>query len=557
MNVDTSARVPRQIPYIIASEGCERFSFYGMRNILKTFLPGSLILTHLPPEAREGAATDIFHTFVMGVYFFPLLGGWLSDRFFGKFNTIFWFSLIYCLGHGFLAVFDDNKNGFYAGLFLIALGAGGIKPLVASFVGDQFDERNKHLAKVVFDAFYWIINFGSFFASLIMPVFLVELGPSVAFGIPGALMLVATIVLVIAKPKYVIIGPAPANPNSFTNVLRTALFGNGMAGTGAMLAIVGLLLGIGAIALWPMDALEPVPAICLGLVIVLAFGGIGAWMQLETARGKHPDEAIEGVRAVLRVLVVFALVTPFHSLFDQKATVWVEQGKSMYIPVWDLDLGWLGVWETPSLPAQMQALNPAMVMLLIPFNNLVLYPWLRRRGWEPTSLRRMSIGLAFAGVAWVFAGGIQLMMDAGASTGDKVTILWQIAPYLVLTFAEVLVSATGLEFAYSQAPMSMKGVIMSFWNLTTTVGNLWVLLVNAILRRESVRSAVESTGLSNMAFLMFFFAGFALVVAIVFKLYTRRYRVTDNYRRSPDAQPGAVDASPLPEARIASKPEAE
>jgi proton-dependent oligopeptide transporter, POT family len=553
---DATARIPRQIPYIIASEGCERFSFYGMRNILKTFLPASLILAHLPPEAREGAATDIFHTFVMGVYFFPLLGGWLSDRFFGKYNTILWFSLIYCVGHGFLAVFDDNKNGFYAGLFLIALGAGGIKPLVASFVGDQFDERNKHLAKVVFDAFYWIINFGSFFASLIMPVFLVELGPSVAFGVPGALMFIATVVLVIGRRKYVVIGVAPPNPNSFTNVVRTALFGNGLSGTGGMVAVAGMLLAIGAIALWPLHYLEPVPAICLGLVVVLAFGGVGAWMQLDTARGKHPDEAIEGVRAVLRVLVVFALVTPFHSLFDQKATVWVEQGKAMHIPVWDLDLGWLGIWETPSLPAQMQALNPAMVMLLIPFNNLVLYPWLRRRGWEPTSLRRMSIGLAFAGVAWVIAAGIQLMMDAGATHGDKVSILWQIAPYLVLTFAEVLVSATGLEFAYSQAPMSMKGVIMSFWNLTTTIGNLWVLLVNSLLRRSSVKAVVESTGLSNMAFLMFFFAGFALVVAVVFKLYTRRYRLADNYRLSKEA-PGAVDAAPLPEARVTTKPEAE
>jgi POT family proton-dependent oligopeptide transporter len=530
-----------------------------MRNILTKFLISSLLIAHVPDEEmRKLAAKDVFHTFVMGVYFFPLLGGWLSDRFFGKYNTILWFSLIYCVGHGFLAVFEDNKNGFYTGLFLIALGAGGIKPLVASFVGDQFDERNKHLAKRVFDAFYWIINFGSFFASLLMPVFLTELGPSIAFGIPGALMLIATIVLIIGRPQYVVVGVAPPNPNSFTNVLRTSLFGNGLASTGALLAVGGLVLGIAAIGLWwPLHALEPAPAICLCLVIVLAFGGIGAWIQLETARGKHPDEAIEGVRAVLRVLVVFALITPFHSLFDQKATVWVEQGKSMYIPVWELDLGWLGLWETPSLPAQMQALNPAMVMLLIPFNNLVLYPWLRRRGWEPTSLRRMSIGLAFAGVAWVMAGGIQLMMDAGTSTGDKVNILWQIAPYFVLTFAEVLVSATGLEFAYSQAPMAMKGVIMSFWNLTTTIGSLWVLLVNAVLRRESVKSAVESTGLSNMAFLMFFFAGFALVVAVVFKLYTKRYRVTDNYRLSQEGQPGAVDASPLPEARISSKPEAE
>ena len=103
---------------------------------------------------------------MIGVYLFPLLGGWLSDRFFGKYNTVIWFSLVYCAGHGCLALFDDQRTGFYTGLFLIALGSGGIKPLVAAFVGDQFDKHNKHLAKVVYDAFYWIINFGSLFASI-------------------------------------------------------------------------------------------------------------------------------------------------------------------------------------------------------------------------------------------------------------------------------------------------------------------------------------------------------------------------------------------------------
>jgi POT family proton-dependent oligopeptide transporter len=68
------ARMPRQIPYIIANEGCERFSFYGMRNILTVFLMSSLLLS-IPQALRQGEAKEIFHTFVIGVYFFPLLGG--------------------------------------------------------------------------------------------------------------------------------------------------------------------------------------------------------------------------------------------------------------------------------------------------------------------------------------------------------------------------------------------------------------------------------------------------------------------------------------------------
>ncbi|PXA05832.1 MFS transporter, partial [Staphylococcus pseudintermedius] len=108
----------------------------------------------------------------------------------------------------------------------------------------------------------------------------------------------------------------------------------------------------------------------------------------------HPAEAVEGVRSVLRVLVIFALTTPFFSLFDQKASTWVLQGQQMQMPSW-------------FTASQMQALNPLLVMILIPFNNLVLYPALRRFGFEPTALRRMTAGIAFSGLAWIVVGGIQ------------------------------------------------------------------------------------------------------------------------------------------------------
>lgn len=520
-----AARMPRQIPYIIANEGCERFSFYGMRNILTTFLITSLLL-HLPDEAtRKAEAKDVFHSFVIGVYFFPILGGWLADRFFGKFNTILWFSLIYCAGHACLAIFEDSIDGFYTGLFLIALGAGGIKPLVASFVGDQFDARTKHLAKLVFDAFYWIINFGSFFASMLMPILFKKYGASIAFGIPGAMMFVATLVLWLGRKRYVMVPVSPNDPDSFMRVVRTALTTRDpQAGNlGAHVAVAGAVAAVGALALWwPTHTLDFVPAACLGVVALVAFGGIGTSLQLERARGAHSDAAIAGVRAVLRVLILFALVTPFHSLFDQKASEWIIQGDAMALPDWTLD----PTGEEPFQPSQMQLFNPLLVMILIPFNNLVLYPQLRRFGWDPTPLRRMTAGILFSGIAWIAVAVLQLILDGG----DRISILWQIVPYALLTFGEVLVSATGLEFAYSQAPPAMKGVIMSFWNLTTAVGNLWVLLVNAGVRNETVTESIAKSGLSTTAFLMFFFAGFAFLATLVFWLYARRYKMLDHYR---------------------------
>jgi POT family proton-dependent oligopeptide transporter len=506
---DPTAPIPGQIRYIIGNEGCERFSFYGMRNILTVFLVTSL-LTYLPEGDRASAAKDVFHTFVIGVYFFPLLGGWLADRFFGKYNTIFWLSLVYCLGHAFLAVFDSNRTGFYTGLALIALGSGGIKPCVAAFVGDQFDQTNKHRAKVVFDAFYWIINFGSFFASLLMPIFLRSYGASVAFGIPGALMFIATVILWIGRKQYVMVPPAPPNPHSFLNVCRTAL----ESGTrGRVLAIAGAVAAIGSFLLIPKVGF--VIAACLALVAVIGFGGLGVSLQLEKARSKHPDDAIEGVRAVLRVLVLFALVTPFWSLFDQKASTWVLQADAMTKPSWFQS-------------SQMQALNPALVMLLIPFNNFVLYPMLKRFGYEMTALRRMTAGIAFAGLSWIVVGIMQVVLDGG----HAFSITWQMLPYAILTLGEVLVSATGLEFAYSQAPPAMKGALMSFWNLSVTIGNLWVLVVNAGVKNDAVINFIKSSGFGLTAFQMFFFAVFAFAAALAFGLVARSYPVKDYYRKA-------------------------
>jgi proton-dependent oligopeptide transporter, POT family len=512
---ETNGRLPRQIPYIIGNEACERFGFYGMRNILVQFLVGSILLAYIPEADRQGQAKDIFHSFVIGVYFFPLLGGWISDRFFGKYNTIFWLSLVYVLGFVCLSLFVDSRLGFYTGLLLIALGSGGIKPLVSAFVGDQFDQSNKARSKIVYDAFYWSINFGSLFASLLMPIFLRSHGPAIAFGIPGLLMLTSLVIFWSGRHKYVHVPASPPNPHSFLNVVRSALLakrpGQGRKGLGV--AVTGAVLAVGAVALWLSGSLEFVPAFCLALVLVMAFGGVGASMQLERARGSHPDEAVDGVRAVLRILIVFALVTPFWSLFDQKASTWVLQGEAMTKPAWFQS-------------SQMQALNPALVMLIIPFNNLALFPLLRRAGIEPTALRRMGTGITFTGLAWIVAGCLQLAIDGG----EPISIVWQILPYALLTFGEVLVSATGLEFAYSQAPSSMKGTIMSFWMLAVTVGNLWVLLSNAAVRNEAVTARIAETGFGQTAFLMFFFAGFALLAALAFALYARRYPMQDHYR---------------------------
>ena len=446
---NTTEKLPRQIPFIIGNEACERFSFYGMRNILTVFLIEYLLLTEYPNEAdRTAAAKATFHLFVFGVYFFPLVGGYLADRFLGKYRTILYVSIIYCLGHLFLAMFDTSKQGFLAGLFLIALGSGGIKPCVSAMVGDQFNEKNKHLATKVFAAFYWSINFGSFFASLLIPVTLKKWGPSVAFGIPGLLMALATVIFWMGRKHYVNVPPTGSNPHSFLKVMAS---------------------------------------------------------RLGLSKAQHPERAVEGARAALRVLLVFAPIPFFWALFDQKASTWVVQAKSM-----DPDVFGLIKFQ----PSQMQFINPMLVMLLIPFTAGVVYPAFKRWGYELTPLRRMTIGMFVGALSYVVAGLIQVPI----SEGQKLSILWQLGPYLLLTTAEVLVSTTGLEFAYSQAPREMKGTLMSFWNLTVAVGNLGVAAISA-----SAAKGIEGPNL------FFFYAGMAFLAAIALGFIARGYKTVDQY----------------------------
>src|ERR1017187_1423711 len=126
-----SDRFPSQIKYIVGNEACERFSYYGMMGILELYLKNRMAM------GTDGA-TEILHLFGTAVYFLPLFGGWLADRWLGRYWTILSISLFYCLGHGTLFLFGDTRAGIYAGLALIAIGAGGIKPNVSAFVGDQF-----------------------------------------------------------------------------------------------------------------------------------------------------------------------------------------------------------------------------------------------------------------------------------------------------------------------------------------------------------------------------------------------------------------------------------
>ncbi len=201
-------RMPPGIPYIISNEAAERFSFYGMRTILVIFMAKYLWLM----DGKGGTpmsnaqANEYYHYFTGLVYFTPLIGAFISDVFLGKYRTIIWLSIVYCLGHATLACMGSYGNSgwwLFAGLAMICIGSGGIKPCVSAHVGDQFGTKNTHLLTRIYNWFYFSINFGSFVSTLLTPWLLEWYGPHWAFGVPGVLMAIATLMFWMGRNKFV------------------------------------------------------------------------------------------------------------------------------------------------------------------------------------------------------------------------------------------------------------------------------------------------------------------------------------------------------------------
>ncbi|RPJ34899.1 MAG: MFS transporter, partial [Verrucomicrobiaceae bacterium] len=391
--------MPPGVPHIIGNEAAERFSFYGMKAVLAVFMVHYLHLMDGRGAGgmNEAEATANVHFFNGAVYLTPLLGALLSDIFIGKYRTIIALSLVYCAGHAALAgmgLFGHSPWWLAAGLGLIALGSGGIKPCVSAHVGDQFGARNAHLLPRIFNWFYFAINLGAFLSMMLTPWLLEWHGPHWAFGVPGVLMALATLVFWMGRRRFIHV-PA-AGPRFFRELFK---------------------------------------------------GG--------------------GLVVMLKLLPLYLFVAMFWALFDQTGSTWIFQSQ-------DMDRHFLGFeW----LPSQIQSLNSVFVLTFIPLFAYIVYP-LGDRVWKLSPLRKIGLGLFIMVGAFALVALIQQWIDAG----QRPNIIWQILAYALLTVAEVMVSIVALEYAYTQAPRTMKSLIMCFYLASVAVGNFFVAGVNHFIQ---------------------------------------------------------------------------
>jgi len=464
----SKSRYPKSVPFIIGNEAAERFSFYGMRSILVTFLVAQFYNPTLNPaltttaEAHANAST---HFFVTLAYTLPFVGGLVADWFTGKYRLILMLSLVYCMGHLFLALFDTNLNGFIGGLVLVAIGAGGIKSCVSANVGDQFDASNQDLLSKVYGWFYFAINAGSMFSTILIPWTYKYYGAKWAFGIPGLLMGLATIIFFSGRKMYKRVPPQGVNRNNLVNVTFYALMNSSKKKKGESL--------------------------------------------LDVAKAKFDPEKVEGFKAVYRVMAVFFFAFAFWAVWDQCLSEWVLQAAKM-----DLHIN-LGVTKFEVIAGQVSTVNTVFLLALIPIFNYWLYPALDKKGLKTTPLRRLGFGLFLTALSFVVIALIQANIDHGGHP----SIWYQIFAYFVLSAAEVLVSITGLQYAYTNSPISMKSTMSGIWFLVVALGNLFCATVE---NNRTTKGGIFF-GISDTNF-YWFFVGLIAVFLVLFMIISPRLK---------------------------------
>uniref|UniRef100_A0A665WMD9 Solute carrier family 15 member 2 n=1 Tax=Echeneis naucrates TaxID=173247 RepID=A0A665WMD9_ECHNA len=535
---------PTSICFIVVNEFCERFSFYGMKAVLTLYF-----LTYLHWD--KDLSTAIYHAFSSLAYFTPILGALIADSWLGKFKTIIYLSIVYVIGHVVKSVgaiptvgsSDVHIALSMVGLILIALGTGGIKPCVAAFGGDQFDEHSISERQKFFSIFYMSINAGSLLSTVVTPILRGDVQCfggdcyALAFGVPAALMVVALVVFIAGSSLY---KKSPPQGNILLEVCN-----------------------------------------CIGFAIKNRWRsskrGPSRPHWLDWAEEKYSKRLIQEIKMVLRVLVLYIPLPMFWALFDQQGSRWTLQATRMNM-----------AFVRPML-------NALLILVFVPIFDLIIYPLVRLCRINVTS-KNLTIEVTYSGhtseclqkfeqektyslMVFPSEGGVQCqlpralnltvgdatfhvnagysmspnmtvdrghletemgsyldlgLLDFGASytiileeksgtigvtkiedvKANNVHIAWQIPQYVLITAGEVMFSITGLEFSYSQAPANMKSVLQAGWLLTVAFGNVIVLIV------------AEGAGLEQWKeFLLF--AGLLLGVCVIFSIMSYFYTYVD------------------------------
>jgi proton-dependent oligopeptide transporter, POT family len=404
----------------------------------------------------QQGATGLNTFFQFWCYVTPIVGAIVADQYLGKYKTIMVFCAVYIIG--LLILFATSLpsslehgaglGGFVAAVIVIGLGTGGIKSNVAPLIADQYQRKKMAVhtkptgERIILDPavtyqqiymiFYWCINVGSL--SLLATPYMEEyIGFWSAFLLALCMFLVGFTVLVIGKRKYVV---RPPQGSVITNAFRCW-----------------------GIMIKNRDSNAPKPS----------------WQaQHGRAETRWNDHFVDEVKRALVAMRVFVVFPVFWVVYGQFSSNFVSQAAEM---------------QGHGIPNDlMQNFDPISIIVAIPILDRLIYPLLQKLHIQFRPITRITVGFGFSMLAMAYAAIVQhliysagpcygapLACDAGLQADgtyapNNVHIAVQTPAYIFIGLSEVFLSVTGLEYAYTKAPPSMKSFVQSMYLLTNAFG---------------------------------------------------------------------------------------
>uniref|UniRef100_A0A336M0P8 CSON006749 protein n=1 Tax=Culicoides sonorensis TaxID=179676 RepID=A0A336M0P8_CULSO len=427
-------KYPIAVIFVLASKFFEAFAANGVRTVLALFLHDSLHLS-------EDTSSAILHLFNFFSQFCPIFGAVLADSYLGNARTLFIFYIPYAIGYVGLVfttlpymeqVFSATTL-VYVSLLLISIGNGNLRACITSLGGQQFNlpEQKPELDQY-FSHYYFIYTLGILLSKIFPPevrsvttCFQEDVCYTAVFGMLCLVFFASWFVFLVGLCFYK--HETPQHNNVLFKVMGC----------------------------------------CVHALLNKLKGKVTTGDCLESAIGKYSDVFVADVRSFLRVIVLFIPLPIYFSLLAQQDSSWTFQATQLNTTI-------AGFYIQPD---QIKAIGPILLLILIPLFDKFIHPLCRYFGHQLSPLHSVSLGGFSAAFSFSCAGILQILIE---ESDAPISVIWQFPQFFFLQLGEVLLSIPGLQFAFTQAPSSMKSVLTAAWFCNNAIGNLIVVIMKEI-----------------------------------------------------------------------------
>ena len=450
---------PKGLSVLFFTEMWERFGFYTMLAIFVFYLQESF-------GWDQAEVTNIYGIFLAGVYFTPIIGGWLADNVLGYGKTITLGAITMGIGYAMMAIPTDQPYLLFAALAVVAIGNGLFKANISVLVGNLYSHSESSLKDSGYNIFYMGINIGAFYAPFaavgIKNFFVDNYGATMAqgynagFAVAAVGMVVSIIIFTLFKKYY---ADADYQSKNVENTEKDVVLTKEQEKSRiyALLTIFGIV-----IFFW------------------MAFHQNGAALSLFARDYTHPEVGkyvfllfdVVSLHAILFIILGGAVALKKTAILKTKLIGGGFAAVGILTLIYKINT----LPETGSIsPEQFQVFNPMFIVLMTPV-VLGIFAIMNRRGKEPSSPAKIGIGMLITAIAYVIMlvasiGLAPVYSLDGGTSAITVSPFFLIGTYFTLTIAELHLSPMGLSFVSKVAPPKMKGLLMGGWFGATAIGN--------------------------------------------------------------------------------------